>query len=159
MSAKSKRFAAPLALAAAFAAAGCDGDEVERVEVQPVTGRVLANGKPAAGAVLQFVPANSTDPNAIRPRAVAGDDGAFVFQTYDPGDGIPPGEYLVSVKWAGPKRKAAAAPAPEEQDPDGGAIMGPPPDYFKGKYANPRTSGLRVKVNAGDAQLQPINLH
>ncbi len=144
-------------LPVAFAVIGCGGEEpIPKVPVQSVTGQVLVNGKPAAGAVIQFVPANSTDPNALRPYGKATDDGKFTLRTYAEGDGVPPGEYLVSVKWPGPK---SAQPAKVVDDPDGdGAVMGPPRDYFRGKYADPRTSNIKVKVEPGMTEIPPFQL-
>lgn len=146
-----------LALPVALTLVGCGEAEPPKVPVQAVTGKVYVNGKPAAGAVIQFVPANSTDPNALRPFGKADDDGSYTLRTYKPGDGVPPGEYLVSVKWPGPK-SATPATKPAD-DPDGdGAIMGPPRDYFRGKYANPLTSNLKVTVSPGTTELPPFQL-
>src|SRR5262245_54543042 len=78
---------------------GAGGDEVI-----PVAGKVLVNGKPAAGARIFFHPqgrslnrrGNGASPT---PMAVVSEDGAFVPTTYDPQDGLPEGEYAVTLIW------------------------------------------------------------
>ncbi len=73
--------------------------------------------------------------------------GEFVVSSYEPGDGAPAGEYLVSVTW--PEAVADGG------DPESG---GDPGDRLGGRYANPETSGLRVTIEEGSNQLEAFAL-
>jgi hypothetical protein len=69
-----------------------------------VSGKVLCNGQPAAGAVLFFhretggdaAPVNAAN---IIPTAVAGDDGRFTVDSQPLGYGAAPGKYKVLIQW------------------------------------------------------------
>jgi hypothetical protein len=54
----------------------------------------------------------------------------------------------VAVTWGGPHAAAAAASP---------LALSAAPDYFRGRYGDPKTSGLRLTVGPGD-ELSPINL-
>src|SRR5206468_35759 len=70
-----------------------------RRPVYPVSGKVLVQGRPAAGAQLTFHPVGENGPNAIRPVAHVDDQGNFRLTSYKEGDGAPAGEYRVTVQW------------------------------------------------------------
>ena len=65
--------------------AACSG----RKTVYPVTGKVLFEGRPAAGAVVQFHPQDKADSNAVAPLGQVGADGTFRLTTYAHEDGAP----------------------------------------------------------------------
>ena len=105
-------------------------------QTHQLKGTVTFEGKPATGATVRFY---RTDPaNPTRPQYVADgltdEDGTFVVSTHKAFDGIPAGEYRVTVVQtggyaAGQVKEASKLPA---------------------KYADPRTTPLRVEVKAGD---------
>ncbi len=75
-----------------------------------VSGKVVCNGQPAAGAVLHFhrqagEPAPPPGAANIIPTAIVGDDGHFTVESPPLGYGAAPGKYNIVVQW------------PEEQDP------------------------------------------
>lgn len=119
----------------ALAALGCakPGDPVI-----PVTGKLLVQGKPAAGATVFFHPQGRTigqkgdGPSPTAPIAVVGDDGAFAPTTYFAGDGLPEGEFAITVRWP-----TVVIDQGERQEG---------PDQLAGRYANPQAPAATVKV-------------
>jgi len=75
-------------------AIGCSGgDGLKRA---PITGLLTVDGKPVAGASLQFIPAGGTPGGGAL--GVSDANGKFEVISSRHGDeGIPPGEYLVMV--------------------------------------------------------------
>ena len=116
-----------------------------RKPVYPVEGKVLVgkDRQPAAGALVIFHPADSSDEDPNKPRAHVGDDGSFTLTTYTQNDGAPAGEYVVTVAWPEPRKTPF--------DPVG-------PDRLGGRYGDPKTSKLRVTVEAKPNALEPIEL-
>lgn len=84
---------ATLVMFAGFA--GCGGPADIRPAVYPVAGTLLVAGVPAGGAQIAFIPAAG----GPCPVAVTDPDGRFRLTTRTPGDGAPPGEYVVTVLW------------------------------------------------------------
>jgi hypothetical protein len=113
----------------------------------PVTGRVLFAGKPTPGATVVFHPLGSGDAkSATRTPMPTGEvqpDGSFTLKTHPHGDGAPPGEYQVAIVWLDNNRKG-----------EDGTIF----NRLPGRYANPQTSGLTARVNAGLTELQPFEM-
>lgn len=123
--------------------AGCSKDN--RLPVFPVKGTVSVQGIKADNAqlMLHAVDPKSVEGLATRPMAIAGADGTFAVTTYVTGDGAPAGEYIVTVEW---RNKAE------------GAFDAGPPDKLRGRYANPMSSPLRVKVEKQPNELAPFEL-
>lgn len=136
----SRRAAMVAAVFASFALAGCGS---KGPTLYPVTGKVLGpDGKPLARASVVFHPVGAADPNAVKPRGTAGEDGTFVLTTTTTGDGAPAGEYRVTVEqWRAGSR------------PDD-----PPANRLPPKYANPDQSGLTATVGTGPTELQPFTV-
>lgn len=126
---------------------GC-GSASERQPVFPVAGRLTFQGQPMAGAMLTFHPLGDTGPRALRAQATADGEGKYRMTTYTTGDGVPPGEYAVTLYWPG-KRTAKPRPGEEEDDM--------PPDRLQRAYTTPATTKLRAtvreQVNALDFSL------
>jgi hypothetical protein len=103
----------------------------DQLPVYSVKGRVLYEGRPAAGAVVVL---HSTDEavKACRPHGRADANGDFELTTYRTGDGAPAAAYVVTVQW---KRS--------EDHPEQGADLLPP------GYGDPSTSKLTVTVIPG----------
>lgn len=81
---------------------GCSGDDGDRVEVYPASGKVTFNGKPVADASVSFSPKEG-QPVAY---ATTNADGEFTLTTYETGDGAAAGSYTVLVT------KTESEPAP-----------------------------------------------
>jgi hypothetical protein len=125
---------------------GCSGIP-GRLPVYPVSGTVLVNDQPAAGAIVFFHPAaDPANPRGLRPIATTGDDGTFRLTSYLRNDGAPIGEYVVTVTWPAPR-----AAGPEDEGTPSG-------DRLKGAYATPAVSKLRATIVAGKNQLEPFRL-
>lgn len=101
----------------------------------PLTGRVTFQGQPTAGATVRFYRVEADAPN--RPRYVADgltdEDGTFRLSTYKAFDGIPAGDYKVTVVQTG--RYATNQTRDENKLPE--------------KYAEAQTTPLRITVKAG----------
>ncbi|WP_145255835.1 hypothetical protein [Planctomycetes bacterium Pan216] len=103
---------------------GCQQSKIEgEVPVFPVTGTMLANGKPATGAMITLHTIDTTTAHYF-PRATAGEDGTFRLSTFVSDDGAPTGEFVVTIRWPDPKVVA--------QDPLGEREEAPP-DLLKRK--------------------------
>jgi hypothetical protein len=80
-------------------AAGCGRKERERVPVVPVQGKVLVDGRPANKARIFFHAQGGSKTKLGLPFAIAAEDGTFKAGTYFADDGLPSGEYSVTVVW------------------------------------------------------------
>ena len=80
-----------LAALPAFAILGC-GESEDRLERVPVSGTLLVDGKPHGRVLLQLTP-NPPDPARPVVNGYVKEDGSFTLQTYEEGDGAPPGQY------------------------------------------------------------------
>jgi hypothetical protein len=70
----------------------------------------MFDNKPAAGAMLLFHIQGS--PSALPSRAMVGQDGRFSVSTNATDDGLPEGDYVVTVEWrAGADENGAARPS------------------------------------------------
>src|SRR5581483_380642 len=76
---------------------GAADDPTELAAVHPARGQVLCDGKPLPEAALRLYPVGPGD--FPRPQGQSKADGSFVLWTYRQGDGVPPGEYRVTVHW------------------------------------------------------------
>ena len=101
----------------------------------PVRGQVLVGKQPANGVLVIFTPwpdsAVADWPGGF-PRGIVGEDGSFVLTTYQTDDGAPAGEYVVTFLWQ--------CPVVGEREIEYDKLMG--------RYADPKTSSLRVQVKA-----------
>jgi predicted phosphodiesterase len=75
----------------------------DRRPPQPVKGRVMLDGAPMAGAKIVF---NTVDPKTKKVAPIADafvePDGTYVMSSYKSGDGVPAGEYVVTIVWRRP---------------------------------------------------------
>ena len=109
---------------------GCGGSGGEEV-----TGSLVYEGKPVANANVVLVPASG--PSAT---ATTDAEGKFSGFSTTEGEGVPPGEYTVTVI---PAQDGSV----EEEVIDYGA---PPPPPFPPKYLDSSQSDLRVVVKKGE---------
>jgi hypothetical protein len=130
-------------------AVGC-GDG--RVATAPLSGRVMVDGKPAAGAVVVFHPDLGTvaaGAEKLRPMGRTDDAGDFVVGTWESSDGAPAGTWKATIEWYLAEGAAADAD-PESSETE--------VDRLGGAYADPDTSPLRVEIPPGGAALPPFEL-
>lgn len=126
------------------ASIGCDSRdkwEKARPPVYPGIGQVLFNGKPVAGAKVNFHPVTGTH-SAF---GVTDDNGEFSLTTFNPEDGAIGGEHEVSVS----KRETYIVRNPENPE-----IL-PPLVYeeyslLPERYGAPEESGLTATVAESD---------
>lgn len=124
-------------------AVGCrDGQQA----THPVSGRLLIDGQPAAGADLRFYKVGGRSPGLARPYATTDQDGHFVVSTYGMHDGAPTGTYQVCVSWKGP---------PDRISPDQRDAL---PEQLPERFADPTTSGIEVQIIRGKNELDPIDI-
>jgi hypothetical protein len=137
----------------AFSVSACGGPSEERAPVYKTSGKISFEGKPLAGALVLFRQPEA-DPNVPSPSGTTGEDGTFSLHTYEPDDGAPAGDYLVAVtvrplsrdsgvKYTLPGEKKAEVPDAIRQ----------------GRYADPKTSGLKATIKPIENTLDPINLN
>ena len=125
-----------LALATVF---GCAPAEPPRLAVHPVRGKVLFQGRPAAGAWVIFHPKGG-DLSSPRPRGKVNERGEFTLSTYEPNDGAPQGEYAVTIEL----RPVVNA----RGDVDVGA------NRLPAKYSSPGTTAVIASVQPGQTTCQ-----
>ncbi len=163
------RASAPIAVA--LAVAGCGDDVGYQFPVHPSSGQVSWKGEPVKGALVRFHP---VDPQALQPpkgeegppvalATETGADGSFTMSTYYADDGVPAGEYVVTVT---PLREVGDGTAADpdvdptvpvedtEVHPDDLARAGrrkaaPKPTFAK-LYRDPAASPLRASVKPGE---------
>lgn len=100
-----------------------------RMKTYPVTGVVTVDGEPAAFLEIECHPESDTE--LKRPViAVTNTEGRFSIGTYESGDGLPEGSYVLTFKWV--EMGIAAV------------------DKLKGAYADPQKSDYKVTVVAGE---------
>ena len=125
--------------------AGCS----QKVNLNPVTGKVLYQGEPLAGALVSLHPDASTSANATPPTGYTKPDGTFSVVTGEI-EGALPGKYTVTVMCQIPvKTKTEGMSFGGEGETE---------DRLKGAYANRDTSQIKVTIKDGPNQLEPFDL-
>ncbi len=144
------QFLAILATTLLVGLAGCGQDnpgppKVDQVKVSAVKGQISVAGvaKPG-GAKLTFHPADGSKASFPLPRAQAADDGSFVVGTYSLADGVPPGEYKVTVVLH------------QVVQVDGENKAGP--NLVSKDYSAVQTTPLKATVTEGENQLPKWDL-
>ena len=124
-----------LLLAVLMTATGCGSKNADRLAVFPVSGQVIWNGQPLPNAFVVLHPKGTQDLRAITARAQTDQDGNFRVTTYEAGDGVPVGDYAVTVAY--------------HQLITAGGGYEPGPNVLPPKYASPDTTDLTVHVAEG----------
>jgi hypothetical protein len=138
----SKSWLRGLICGAAVALVGCSGGTVPKYQVR---GAVTVNGSPTPLVLVQFhrvgdsVTGRGVTGNAAYPTAVTAEDGSYELTTDKNGDGIYPGEYVVTFMHL------------SANDP--GAF-----DRFRGAFADPAKSAFRVTIDPRPTDLPPFEL-
>jgi hypothetical protein len=141
--------------------------------LSPVSGKVLCNGQPAAGAVLVFHRETGGDTQAattanIIPSAVAGDDGSFTVESQPLGYGAAPGKYKVLIQWpedsdpaqarSGSKTKTASVGGKKVSVTKRSKLDPVAPDRLKGRYMDSSKPQFHAEVKAGATDLGTFEL-
>jgi hypothetical protein len=103
-----------------------------RVDVVPVTGKLLVDGKPVEGIAISFTCTSDRGVNFAvpNPEGITDKDGVISATTYLIGDGCPPGDYTLTFQWT-------------SVNPLTGSTGG---DKFKGKFTNMEKSQHKVTI-------------
>lgn len=115
------------------------------IETVPVSGQVFFDGQHAFGAFVTLHPIGGSPLlKDFRPAGYVQPNGQVKFSTVKSQDGVPPGEYLVTVQW--------------NKLVKNGEDASPGPNILPQRYLLPTTSGLKVKVDPGQTELPPLKL-
>ncbi len=139
----------------------------------PVTGKVVCDGQPAAGAILFFhrQPGEPAVPPAaagVIPSATVLDDGSFIVESAGLGLGAAPGKYNVLVQWPelGDTPPAGAGGKTKNASVRGKAIvvakhnrLDPlPKDRLKGRYADASKPEIKAEIKPGPTDLGTLEI-
>jgi hypothetical protein len=131
-----------------FTLSGCGGKkEVKKLPLQPVTGKVMVNGKGTEKATLTFhplTPINEPGKRSIIPTARVAADGTFKVGFYEATDGAPVGEYAITIEW------------PTFREEGGEEVAGP--DRLQRRYATKQRPAAKFTVKEGENKIPDINL-
>ncbi|MBL8849356.1 MAG: hypothetical protein JNG89_06715 [Planctomycetaceae bacterium] len=131
-------------LAVSVLLAGCGGSS-GRPRAVAVSGVLTLDGQPVKGARIRFVPVAEGGRTAI---GDTDDTGKFTLATFEPGDGIVPGEYDADVAT---NMAAPTTPAPSTGDIAAKvAAERPPEGGVPSKYTDAKTSGLHYTFTEDD---------
>jgi hypothetical protein len=114
--------------------------------VYPVHGEIFFAGKPAIGAVIAFHPVNKPEGPVSTSRGIADPQGKFSLTTFVSSDGVPEGEYIVTVYW--PVR-------PLNPNGEGNEL---PADKIGGRFATAARSNLRARITQKPMTLSRVDL-
>jgi 5-hydroxyisourate hydrolase-like protein (transthyretin family) len=118
----------------------CSKTDPNRKVTVPVRGEVYVDGQPAAMLQIECHPLEGLDKEQPTiTQAVTDDEGRFQLATYEAGDGAPLGEYQLTFVWQNFSAMAAGFSGP---------------DKLKGRYKDPKSSEVSLKVEKG----APIDL-
>jgi hypothetical protein len=134
---------APLVLLA-LPVSGGTGCSSDRVPLHSVRGQILYNNRPVARAMVIFHPLGEYPEKLPRPIAYTDAEGRFRMTTDRPGDGVPAGEYAVTVELREKTRTGVEKVRGRNLLPD--------------RYSKPESTKLRCRVQEGPNELPPMNL-
>lgn len=124
-------------LCCCVAVLGCGGEEPFRKATSPVKGKVTVDGA-APGSEIQIVchflgTADTQHPTYSQ--AATDAEGNFSISTYEAGDGIPAGDYVLVFTWRDYNVMARSYTGP---------------DKLKNRYSDPMTSPIKLTVKDGE---------
>jgi hypothetical protein len=125
----------------AMAIAGCSDDTPQTV---PVSGRVTFDGqRPPGTGTVYFLPTEPAEGFPSRPATGDFDaNGRFSAKTFDPGDGLMPGRYIMHIEcWETPPNMEGK----------------PVKSHVPQKYQSAESSGFTLEI-ATDMGAQEVNL-
>jgi hypothetical protein len=125
-------------------ALGCGKSEV-RPPTYEVRGMVLYQDKPVNRAFIVLHPVDASVKNVPPPTAYTDRDGKFTLGTWRADDGVPAGEYLVTISCI---RKTRPDEDEEEEEKN----------LLPERYLKPETSNLRITITVGTNELPAFRL-
>lgn len=130
----------------AVALGGC-GKSLSVPSTAPVSGVVKYKGKPLQGIRVTLHSQTATAKPEFIPSGQTGPDGKFFLSTGAPGNGAPPGTYVVTFEK--PEIGSSASTGSVETEVDA----------FGGKYSDPSQSKWTITIERGENSLQPFDLN
>jgi hypothetical protein len=122
-----------------------------RPDVVPVQGEAFdKDKKPATGAIIIFHPNGIKGVADIRPSATVDENGTFQPTTYSANDGLPEGDYDVTVVWT--------------TQPKGGTLIGGGEqrsfavDRLGNRYSDPKKPQLKASIRKGETNTLRFDL-
>ena len=112
----------------------------------PVSGEVKYKGKPLEGIRVTLHSQTEAAKPAFIPSGQTGPDGRFTLSTGAPGNGAPPGTYVVTFE------------KPEIGSPASTGSIETEIDAFGGKYSDPAKSKWMITIEQGENSLKPFEL-
>mgnify|MGYP003630532127 FL=1 len=112
----------------------CGCSSSNQPSIVPVSGQVMVNSKPASNTIITFA---DTEKGFAAIATIAADGSYQIKSQY--GNGVPPGEYLVSV-----------SPPSTRNELDQTIPLPPGTAKIPQKYHAPQTSKLKAEVKAGE---------
>ncbi|MGE3241387.1 MAG: carboxypeptidase-like regulatory domain-containing protein, partial [Pirellulales bacterium] len=112
----------------------------------PVSGVVKYKGKPLQGVRVTLHSQAEMAHAGFIPSGQTGRDGKFSLSTGAPGNGAPPGTYVVTFE------------KPEIGSPASTGSVETEIDAFRGKYSDPAKSKWTVTIERGENSLPPFEL-
>lgn len=125
---------------------GCSSSKLTPPKTVPVSGSVTYKGRPASGVRVRFHPQFDIGKVKFIPYGETGPDGKFLVNTGAPGNGAPPGDYIVSMEM----------PRIEPDPRDG---LESEVDQWKGAYSDPAKSDWKVTIQEGENLLEPFRVN
>lgn len=124
---------------------GC-GRGISVPATAPVSGVVRYKGKSLQGIRVTLHPQDQSSKVGFVPSGETGKDGRFTLSTGAPGNGAPPGSYVVTFE------------KPVIGSPASTGYVETEVDAFKGKFSDPAQSKWTVTIEPGENSLQPFEL-
>ncbi len=122
-------------LASLGAGSGCGKSGPERIPTYPVVGQVLVDGEPVEMLAVRCVRLSDVDKeHPTQSQGFTAADGTFEISTYESGDGVPAGEYVLTFQWG-------------EWNKFSHSYGG---DKLDGRYSDPAKSETKFEVIAGE---------
>jgi hypothetical protein len=119
---------------------GCKSRNADWKPTQPVTGVLIVDGNPAEGVQVTLNDLAGIDESQPTFSQTYSDkDGKFTLSTYEQGDGVPEGDYVLTFFWG-------------QINPLSMQFGGP--DKLNQRYSDPASSAFKVKVEKG----KPVDL-
>lgn len=128
--------------------AGCSRKPAHyRKPTSKVTGKLVIDGdEPGSEVKIECIPVAQADSDPAHfsmSTTMTQPDGSFEISTYQSGDGVPDGEYVLVIMWGAMNVMSRTY---------GG------PDKLKGKYSDPKKSEIKFTVEGAPVDLGDIEL-
>ncbi len=123
-----------------------------KIELAPVSGTVMFNGKPLKKGKIVFESPNNRPANGLI------EDGKIVeLYTTKPGDGVPLGSHKIAV-FALEVASESITTDPSQSTNKGQNYMGTGKSLIPDKYNDPEQSGLTAEIKAGEENTVTLEL-